>query len=148
MATRESETRSAKSRKSTWKPPSLLPTPDAQDGYNFRWVRVGSHGQLDNKNVSSRFREGWVPVNAKDHPELQLVSDTHGARFQDGVEIGGLLLCKTAKENVEARNEYWNTRNQQIMQSVDNDYLRDQHPNMPKLSERRSRVTFGNGSSE
>lgn len=148
MASRETETRAAKSRKTAWKPPALLPAPDAQDGYSFRWVRVGSRGQLDNKNVSSRFREGWAPVSAKDHPELQLVTDTHGARFEDGVEIGGLLLCKTATENIQARNDYYGSRNQQIMQSVDNDYLRDQHPDMPKLSERRTRVTFGNGSTE
>lgn len=148
MVSRDSETRASKSRKASWKPPSLLPSPDPEDGYAFRWVRVGSRGQLDNKNISSRFREGWAPVNAKDHPELQLVSDTHGVRFEDGVEIGGLLLCKTAKENVDARNAHFAARNEQTMQSVDNDYLRDQHPDMPKLSERRTRVSFGSGSPE
>lgn len=141
---RDNETRASTARKASWKPPSLLPTPDAQDGYKFRWVRVGSRGQPDNKNVSSRLREGWEPVNAKDHPELHIASDSHGARFPDGVEIGGLLLCKTSAENVDARNEYYNTRAQQQMTSVDNNYMRESDPRMPLLKpERRTRVSFG-----
>lgn len=145
---RDNETRAAKQRKATWTPPSLLPTPEKQDGYAYRWVRVGSRGTLDNKNVSSRFREGWEPVNAKDHPELQLVSD-RGAQFEDGVEIGGLLLCKNSVENVKARADYYANRAQQQMTSVDNNYLRESDPRMPLLKpERRSRTTFGKQSAD
>lgn len=145
MATRENETRAAKTRKASWTPPSLLPTPDPQEGYSFRWVRVGSRGSMDNKNVSARFREGWVPVNAKDHPELKLIADSHGAQFAEGVEIGGLLLCKIDTGRVKARNEYYNTRAHEQMESVDNNYLRQSDPAMPLLKpERRTRVTFGN----
>lgn len=149
MVSRENETRDAKARKISWRPPSLLPTPHPEKGYSYRWVRVGSRGSLDNKNVSARFREGWEPVNAKDHPELALVSDTHGASFQDGVEIGGLLLCKTSKEKVDARNEYYSSLAHQQMASVDNNYLRENDPRMPLLKpERRSRTTFGKGAEE
>lgn len=144
MASRDNETRAAQERKASWRPPSLLPTPQAERGYKFRWVRVGSRGSLDNKNASARFREGWEPVNAKDHPELALVSDTHGATFQDGVEIGGLLLCKTAEENVDARREYYSGLAQQQMASVDNNYMRESDPRMPLLKpERRTKTTFG-----
>jgi len=147
-STRETETRSAKARKTSWTPPSLLPSPDPQEGVSFRWVRVGSRGQSDNKNVSARFREGWVPVNAKDHPELQIVSDRN-SQFEAGVEVGGLLLCKNSTENVKARNEYYADRAQQQMTSVDNNYLRESDPRMPMLKpERRSRTTFGKGASE
>ncbi len=146
---RENETRAAKTRNKSWTPPSLLPTPDPEPGYSFRWVRTGSRGTLDNKNISSRFREGWEPVNANDHPELKLVSDSHGKQFADGVEIGGLLLCKIDTAKVKARNEYFNARAEQQMQSVDNNYLRESDPRMPLLKpERRTRVTFGTGAEE
>lgn len=143
--TREMQTREATKRKQSWKPPSLLPTPEAQDGYKFRWVRVGSRGSPDNRNVSKRFREGWEPVSAKDHPELQVMSE-RGSEFTDGVEIGGLLLCKTPVENVRQRNEHFNAVAQDQMASVDNNLYREQDPRMPTLrKESRSRTTFGSG---
>jgi hypothetical protein len=145
---RENETRAAKERGKSWKPPELLPVPDKEDGFSYRWVRVGSRGQLDNKNISKRMREGWTPVNAADHPELEVMND-HGARFEDGVEVGGLLLMKTATENIKARNNYYNQRSNDQMASVDSSYMRESDPRMPLLKpERRSKVTFGNGSSE
>ena len=143
--TREMQTREATKRKQSWKPPSLLPTPEAQDGYQFRWVRVGSRGNSDNRNVSKRFREGWEPVAARDHPELQVMSE-RGSEFTDGVEIGGLLLCKTPVENVRQRNEHFNAVAQDQMASVDNNLYREQDPRMPTLrKESRSRTTFGSG---
>ncbi len=145
---RDTETRASKARKTAWKPPSLLPDPDKQAGVQFRWIRVGSRGQIDNKNVSARFREGWVPVNAKDHPELNIVSD-RGAHFPEGVEVGGLLLCKTSMEAVEARNDYFANMAHGQMQAVDNSFLRENDPRMPLLKpERRTRTTFGGTATE
>lgn len=145
---RENETRAKQARAATWKPPELLPVPDKEDGMSYRWVRVGSRGQLDNKNISKRMREGWSPVNAADHPELEVQND-HQARFQDGVEIGGLLLMKTATANIKARNDYYGGRSQDQMASVDSNYMRESDPRMPLLKpERRSSVKLGNGSSD
>src|SRR5687768_17640906 len=85
-----------------WRPPSLLPEPLARPGVKFRWIRTSAMGDADIKNVSSRFREGWEPVKAEDHPELEILTDPE-SRFKDGVEVGGLLLCQNADENVEQR---------------------------------------------
>jgi hypothetical protein len=143
MANRNLETRDATKRKTSWKPASLLPTPDPQDGVTFRWIRVGSRGQSDTQNVSKRFREGWVPVNAKDHPELKVMSD-HESRFTDGVEIGQLLLCRNDTENVKQRQAYYEGLAQQQINALDNDYMRENDHRMPKLKpERRTRATFG-----
>lgn len=141
---RDSETREASERKKAWKPPSLLPQPDKQEGVAYRWVRVGSNGTPDNKNISSRMREGWVPVNIKDHPEMQVMSD-QGSRFKDGIEIGGLLLCQTSVENVKARAQYYRERARDQIDSVDNNYMRESDPRMPLLTpERRTRTAIGN----
>ena len=43
----------------SWMPASVLPTPEPQDGWVFRWVRTSTLGHADNTNVSQKFREGW-----------------------------------------------------------------------------------------
>lgn len=141
---RSLETRASSQRKQSWKPASILPVPDAQDGVSYRWIRTGSRGSPDMKNVSARFREGWEPVAAKDHPELQIRSDD-GSRFADGVEVGGLLLCKTSSDNVKQREEYYRNFTQNQIASVDQAYMRQNDPRMPLYKpERKSRTTFGN----
>jgi len=141
---REAETRAASERNKSWEPPQVLPDPSPQDGYVFRWIRTSILSTADNVNVSKRFREGWEPVRSEDHPELMLVSDRNST-FDGNIEIGGLLLCKTSAENVQARNKYYNDMAQKQMDSVDQNYMRESDPRMPKLNESSTRVTFGGG---
>ena len=142
---RDATTREAAQQKDDWRPPSLLPSPLPQAGYRFRWIRTAMFGVADNKNVSARMREGWEPVKSADHPELEIISDKD-SRFPDCVEVGGLLLCKTAVENVAARKRYYEQRAADQMLTVDNNYLRENDPRMPlSRPERRTRLTFGSG---
>lgn len=144
-APRATQTREQTERKKTWAPASRIPDPETQDGYSFRWIRTSLVGQADNTNVSSKFREGWEPVKAKDHPELKVMSD-YGSRFDGNVEVGGLLLCKNTRENVEARQEYIQEMTDRQMESVDNNYMRENDPRMPVLRpEKKTKVSFGNG---
>ncbi len=127
----------------TWKPASILPDPEPQDGYVFRWVKTSLLGQSDNTHVSKMFREGWQPVKAEDHPELMLQSDI-GSKFEGNIEVGGLLLCKAPKETMEARARHFQDIAENQMSSVDNNYLRESDPRMPMLNpERSTRTTFG-----
>ena len=140
---RTTETREAGQRKVSWTRPSMLPTPEPRDGVVFRWIRTSTLGNADNTNVSSRFREGWTPVRAEDHPNLQIVSDID-SRFKDNIEVGGLLLCQNSTENVEARMEAQREMAESQMQAVDNNYLRNSDPRMPVLKpERATRTSFG-----
>jgi len=142
---RDNETREDEKREIVWRPSSLLPIPLPQPGFVFRWIRTATYGVADNKNVSARIREGWEPVKAVDHPELQIMSD-RDSRFPDCVEVGGLLLCKNAIENVTARRKYYEKRATDQMSTVDNNYLRENDPRMPLLKpERKTRTTFGSG---
>lgn len=144
---REDETRELLEREKSWKPPSMLPVPKPQDGYSYRWIRTSFFGDADNKNVSARFREGWEPVRAADHPELSLRSDKD-SRFPDGVEVGGLLLCKTSSELVKQRRRYYETKTAQQMESVDNNIMKQNDPRMPLLRpEHRTTTTFGKSES-
>ena len=142
---RELESREASTRPSdAWVPPSQLPAPNPVDGWAFRYIRTASLGKDDTRNVSRRFREGWVPVSAKDHPELSITSD-RGSEWPDGVEIGGLLLCKIPAEIARQRNEHYANVAQQQLDSVDSGFMNDQHPHMPKHNESTSRTDFRKG---
>ena len=144
-ASRDSETRETTQRKKAWSPASRVPSPNRADGYSYRWIRTATLGQADNTNVSAKFREGWEPVLAEDHPELMVQSDID-SRFEGNVEVGGLLLCKNSKENVEDRKEYFAEMNRRQIESVDNNYMRENDPRMPLLRpEKRTKVSFGSG---
>ena len=140
---RTTETRESGQRKVSWQRPSMLPVPEPKPGIEYRWIRTSTLGQSDNTNVSSRFREGWTPVRAEDHPNLQVVSDID-SRFTDNIEVGGLLLCQNSTENVQARREAQLDQAQSQMNAVDNGYLRNSDPRMPVLNpERSTRTSFG-----
>jgi hypothetical protein len=141
---RELETRERDVRKKAWSRPEVLPSPNPEPGYDFHWVRVSTQGLVDATNVSSKLREGWEPVKASDHPEITIVA-IEQERFKDNVVIGGLMLCKAPKEMVEERNTYYNDQAQAQMRSVDNNLMRENDPRMPLFNERKTKVTFGNG---
>lgn len=145
-ANRESENRSGTERAVKWRNPELLPSPDPQDGYVFRWVRVASLGNSDPSNTSSKLREGWVPVKAEDHPEL-MVQAVSGGRYAGCVEIGGLLLCKIPQEFMIDREAHYSNLSASQMRAIDNDYFREQDEQMPTLfKESTSKVSrFGSG---
>ena len=141
---REHKTREKTTRKKAWQRPEVLPSPNPEPGYEFHWVRVSSLGTVDATNVSSKLREGWEPVKATDHPEITLVT-IENDRFKDNVVIGGLLLCKAPAELVDERNDYYQQQTRSQMQSVDNNLMRENDPRMPLFNERKTKVTFGNG---
>ena len=141
---RDLEKRERVQRKTAWKRPEVLPSPTPQPGYVFHWVRVSTQGQADATNVSSKLREGWEPVLAKDHPEIFLMG-VENERFKDNVVIGGLLLCKAPEELIAERSAYYNNQTQSQMRAVDNSLMRENDPRMPLFNERKTTVTFGKG---
>ena len=142
---RETQTREKATRKKSWQRPELLPSPNPEPGYEFHWVRVSTQGTVDATNVSSKLREGWEPVKASDHPEITLVA-IENERFKDNIVIGGLMLCKAPSELVGERNEFYANQTKNQIDSVDNNLMRENDPRMPLFNERKTKVTFGNGS--
>ena len=141
---RELESRALTERPKQWMPPELLPEPDKQAGYEYRWIRVSMLGKDDGRNVSTKFREGWEPVSLTEQPQFQLLTDPN-TRFKDGIEIGGLLLCKTPEEFVEQRSEYYQKQTAAQTEAVDNNLMRQSDPRMPLFNERKSSSSFGKG---
>ena len=141
---RELESRALTERPKRWMPPELLPEPDKQAGYEYRWIRVSMLGKQDGRNVSTKIREGWEPVKLQEQPQFKLLTDTT-TRFEDGIEIGGLLLCKTPEEFVEQRKDYYANQNQLQAEAVDNNLMRQSDPRMPIFKQRKSSTSFGTG---
>ena len=150
MATTERTQRDLTSRDNEkryeYTPASSLPEPKPDPMFAYRWVATHVMGTLDPVNASKRFRDGWEPVKAVDHPELFLPGNNDG-----NVEIGGLMLCRMPKERSLARQRYFDQQNAAQMDSVDQNYMRGGDARMPLFSEKSSEVTrgagFGKGSS-
>jgi len=141
---RELESRAKTERPKQWQPASSLPPPNKEPGYAYRWIRVSTLGQPDARNVSAKFREGWEPVRIEEQPQFKFLVDP-SSRFKDNIEVQGLLLCKTPEEFVEQRSEYFQRKNNAQMESVDNNYMRENDPRMPLFKERRTTTSFGRG---
>ena len=141
---REAESRTQYERPKQWQPSSLLPEPDKEPGYSYRWIRVSSMNQADPRNVSSKLREGWEPVRIEEQPKFQMFADPN-SRFKDNIEVGGLLLCKIPTDFMDQRRDYYDKMNRDQNDSVDNNFMRENDPRMPLFRERKSATSFGKG---
>ena len=113
---REVATRQQAERPRQWQAPELLPEPDKQPGFSYRWIRVATNGQADPRNLSAKIREGWEPVRIEEQPKFGLLIDPHYQQLTDS-----------------------QTR------AVDNSFMRQNDPRMPLFNERKSTVSFGKG---
>ena len=138
------KTREQDERPKVWQPASLLPDPDQQPGYAYRWIRVASNGKADGQNFMAKRREGWEPVRIEEQPQFHGMTDPD-SRYKDNIEVGGLLLCKAPKELMQSRKDYYARKNQAQMDSVDNNFMRESDSRMPLFREKRSTTSFGNG---
>jgi hypothetical protein len=141
---REVDNREFSERPKRWMPAELLPEPDKQAGYAYRWVRTSTLNTADPRNLSAKLREGWEPVSIEEQPKFQLLVDPN-SRFKDNIEIGGLLLCKTPIEFVTQRNAYYAKQSDAQTDAVDNNLMRQSDPRMPLFNERKSTTSFGKG---
>ena len=141
---REAENRATSERPNSWRPPELLPEPDKQAGFAYRWIRVSMLGTADARNISSKIREGWEPVRAEEQPRFKLLVDPN-SRYPDNIEIGGLLLCKTPEEFVKQRAAYYAEQTQAQTDAVDNNLMRQSDSRMPIFKESKSSTSFGKG---
>ena len=141
---RELESRAVTERPKQWMPAELLPEPDKQPGYEYRWIRVSTLNAADPRNLSGKLREGWEPVTIEEQPRFRLLADPQ-SRFKDNIEIGGLLLCKTPAEFVAQRNAHVDKQTAAQAEAVDNNLMRQSDPRMPLFRERKSGTSFGKG---
>jgi hypothetical protein len=141
---REVESRTMQERPKQWMPAELLPEPDKEPGFAYRWVRVATLNAADPRNLSGKLREGWEPVTLEEQPTMKLLVDPN-SRFAGNIEIGGLLLCKTPTEFVQQRNASVQKVTDAQTRAVDNNLMRQSDPRMPIFNEKKSSTSFGKG---
>ena len=139
---RDTEVREMAERPKQWRPPELLPEPDKEAGFAYRWIRVSTLNTPDPRNLSSKLRAGWEPVRIEEQPKFKLLVDPDG-RFKDNIEIGGLLLCKAPEEFVQQEQEYYANQTKAQTEAVDNNLMRQSDSRMPIFKESKSTVTVG-----
>ena len=140
---RDTEVREDVAKK--WQPASLLPDFTKKAGWAYRWIRVSLLNEPDNMNVSSKMREGWEPVKHSEHPEVVLQADPN-SNFKEGIEIGGLLLCKAPQELMDQREAFVKDKTKAQTDAVDQSYLNQSDPRMPKFAEgQENGRSFGKG---
>ncbi len=141
---REMENRVTQERPKQWMPAELLPEPDKEPGYAYRWIRVATLNVNDPRNLSGKLREGWEPVTVEEQPKMKLLVDPN-SRFTGSIESGGLLLCKTPVEFVDQRNAHVHKTTEAQTLAVDNSFMRQSDARMPLFNEKRSTTSFGKG---
>ena len=139
------ETRAVMQRPTSWQAPETLPSPSPRPNITHRWVRASMMGQPDVQNISGKLREGYEPCKAEDYPEMMMHASTEG-RFKGNIEVGGLVLCSIPSEFLKQRDAHFSKINKATMESVDNNFMKDNHPSMSKFSEKSTKVSFGSGS--
>ena len=72
---RELDNREAAERPKVWKQAELLPEPDKQAGYKYRWIRTSTLGTADPRNLSSKLRS--VDCYSAKLQKSWLTNETH-----------------------------------------------------------------------
>ncbi len=139
---RDLSTRTSTQRKKSWAPPSLLPDPPPDGQYRYRWVRTANHGQNDPMNVNRKIREGWelVPPDDPAVATIKIATDAK-ATYEGAVEIGGLALARMPEEMAKQREAYYQRAATQQVESVDNNFMRENDPRMPLFRERSTKIS-------
>jgi hypothetical protein len=131
-------------RPKQWQQAELLPEPDKQPGYAYRWIRVSVLDKADQRNITGKLREGWEPVAIEEQPKFQFMIDPD-SRFKNNIEIGGLLLCKSPEEFMQQRDAHFAKVTQAQTDAVDNSLMRQSDPRMPLFRENKPSTSFGKG---
>lgn len=144
-ADRELTNRDADQRETAWASPSLLPEPKPRPSIVHRWVRTTAGGVSDPINVSASFREGWVPIQATEYSDLNILSDP-GSRWPDSIEVGGLLLCSAPASKMAQRAEHYARMTRAQIKSVEDQLDREEDPRLRTMfRDNRQTVTRGFG---
>ena len=142
---REMTSRTMQERPKQWQQADLLPEPDKESGYAYRWVRVSTLNDYDQRNITGKYREGWEPVSSEEQPKFKMLVDPN-SRFSGLIEIGGLLLCKCPIEFMDQRNAHFDKLTKSQTEAVDSSLMRQSDARMPIFKESKSSTSFGKGS--
>ena len=104
-------------------------------------------GEEDRSNVSRRVREGWELVKLEELPsEWQHMSTVAVGKSSGIINNEGLILGKMPTEMVEQRKAYYQQKNVDQVQALDNTVFNDSRKDGRYVKydpQRDTKVTFG-----
>ena len=104
----------------TWKPPSLLDSPEPRPGMTQRWIATSIQGKDTPDNVDKRMREGWNPRPAETVKDKLFPTINHG-QWAGSIGIEGMLLCEMPLETHKQMKTYYQNRNSEQNESISSD---------------------------
>lgn len=104
----------------TWKPPSLLDSPEPRPGMTQRWIATSIQGKDTPDNVYKRMREGWNPRPAETVKDKLFPTINHG-QWAGSIGIEGMLLCEMPLETHKQMKAYYQNRNSEQNESISSD---------------------------
>jgi hypothetical protein len=113
---REEQVRS----EATWKPPSLLDSPEPRPGMTQRWIATSIQGKDTPDNVHRRMREGWNPRPADTVKDKLFQTINHG-QWAGSIGIEGMILCEMPIETHKQMKSYYNNKNSEQNESISGD---------------------------
>ncbi len=144
---RESEAHDNNLRSKPWRPVRSLEAPPPPPGMTYRWIRSAMLGEEDRSNVSRRIREGWELVKLEELPaEWQHMSTVEVGKSTGIINNEGLILGKMPSEMVEQRNAYYQQKNVEQVEALDNTVFNDSRKDGRYVKydpQRDTKVTFG-----
>ena len=140
---RESQTREKQARVDNWTPPNTLQAPEAPVGFRHRWIRESVMEYDDRSNVHKKRREGYELVRAEDYPDFDAPVIDEG-KNAGVIGVGGLVFARIPEEIAVQRDSHYRKVTNRQMEAVDNDWMKESNPMMPKQKPQRSTsVSFG-----
>lgn len=123
IRTRDSEGRQleasehlARPKQAKWTPATALQLP-VDDGFDYRWVREYTNGEMDTTRMSRMMREEWTVVPIDEMPPGFVVDpDLHGDGY---ARHGGLILMRLPKEVAALRRAYYAKRRAAVTNGAD-----------------------------
>lgn len=76
----------------------------------YGYIRTRLDNQDDIDNFTNALDDGWVPVAATDHPELNVIdifNDRISERFPGSIRKGGMMLMKKPKDMYLEQDAYY-----------------------------------------
>ena len=94
-----------------WQPASVLAVKGKTPGMRYRWIRLD--------NLEKAMLEGWEPVKStnqnKETAPVATLSD--GTKIDGIIKKRNLVLCKTSEETAQARHNYYQSKNEALLDS-------------------------------
>jgi hypothetical protein len=125
-----------------WRPQMNLETPPERPGWKYGWIRTSIRGEDDTLNYHKALRDGWKPVSPESVSEWLPPTIKHG-NHAGFVGVQGTILMEIPIARWQQREAYYQSRNDAMRSSVDNDINAVESPSVPFTKHRTMLTSKG-----